>query len=324
MPETKTKGKNATLEEEVQATLKRLEAKDQGLKQFLKKAYGYAVFPSVGKAALVVGGAYGKGLVFERGKMVGYATMSQLTLGVQLGGDTFSEVLAFESKESLDRFKKGRTAFAANASAVLVKAAAGGTADFEKGVAALAYTRGGMMLEMAIGGQKFKFKPAGEGEGEEDEQGGGKQQGRGKGKSARSQGEESEEEGEQDEESEEGDEDQQSGLLGRALGGVREAASKTTDFVKQHPVIATVVGTGLVASAVVYVVRSIRAASEGQEESEGEDEGQEEGDEEAQAEDQAESQDEGEEQEQDDQDDAEDSQNGHDSPRMMRRGKSRV
>jgi hypothetical protein len=320
MPETKTKGKNATFEEEVQATIKRLEAKDPGLKQFLKKAYGYAVFPSVGKAALVVGGAYGKGLVFERGKMIGYATMGQFTLGVQLGGDTFSEVLVFESKESLDRFKKGRTAFAANASAVLVKAAAGGTADFEKGVAALAYTRGGMMLEMAIGGQKFKFKPAGEEEGEE---GGGKEQAGRKGQSARSQGEESE--GEEDQEGEEGDEDQQSGFLGRALGGVRGAASKTTDLVKGHPVIATVVGTGLVATAVIYVVRSIRAASEGQE-SQGEDEGQEEGDEEGQAEDQAESQDEGEEQEQDDaeQDDAEDSQNGHNSPRMMRRGKSRV
>ena len=323
MPETKSKGKNATLEEEVQATLKRLEAKDQGLKQFLKKSYGYAVFPSVGKAALVVGGAYGKGLVFERGKMIGYATMSQLTLGVQLGGDTFTEVLAFESKESLDRFKKGRTAFAANASAVLVKAAAGGTADFEKGVAALAYTRGGMMLEMAIGGQKFKFKPAGEEEeGDEDQ---GKQQAGGKGQSAKgSQGEESEED-EQDQEGEEGEEggeDQQSGVFGRALGGVRNAASKTTDFVKEHPIIATVVGTGVAAYAVVYVVRSIRAASASQE-SEGEDEGQEEGDEEGEAQDQAESQDEGEEQD-DDQDDAEDSQNGHQSPRMMRRGKSRV
>src|SRR5688572_22644760 len=112
MPETKTSGKtNATLEEEVQATLKRLEAKDPGLKQFLKKAYGYAVFPSVGKAALVVGGAYGRGLVFERGKMIGHATISQLTLGVQLGGDTFTEILVFESREALDRFKKGRMAF---------------------------------------------------------------------------------------------------------------------------------------------------------------------------------------------------------------------
>src|SRR5688500_4629562 len=101
MPETKTTGKsNATLVGEVQATLKRHEAKDPGLKQFLKKAYGYAVFPSVGKAALVVGGAYGRGLVYERGKLIGYATIGQLTLGVQLGGDTFTEVLVFESRES--------------------------------------------------------------------------------------------------------------------------------------------------------------------------------------------------------------------------------
>jgi len=321
MPETKTKGKSsATLEEEVQATLKRLEAKDPGLKQLLKKAYGYAVFPSVGKAALVVGGAYGRGLVYERGKMVGHAAIGQFTLGVQLGGDTFTEILVFESRESLDRFKKGRTAFAANASAVLVKAAAGGTADFEKGVAALAYTRGGMMLEAAIGGQKFKFKPAGE----EEEGGQGSDNAGSKGKSAKgSQGEQSEEGDDQDQEGDEGEEDQQSGFLGRALGGVREAASKTSDLVKEHPVIATVVGTGLVASVAFYLVRSMRAGQD----SEGEDEGQEEGDEEGQAEDQAESQDEGEEEEQQDdqeQDDAEDSQNGHDSPRMMRRGRSRV
>src|SRR5215216_172327 len=87
MPQTKTIGKsNATLQEEVQATLKRLEAKDPGLKQLLKKAYGFAVFPSVGKAALVVGGAYGRGLVYERGKMVGHATIGQFTLGVPLVG----------------------------------------------------------------------------------------------------------------------------------------------------------------------------------------------------------------------------------------------
>src|SRR3954471_7506434 len=149
-------GKNP-IEKDVAATLKRLEAKDPGLKNLLKKGYGYAVCPSVGKAAVVIGGAYGRGAVYEQGKLVGFATIGQTTIGVQIGGDTFSEVVVFESKESLDRFKKGRMAFAANASAVLVKAGAAGTANFEKGVAVFAYASGGMLLEAAIGGQKFKF-----------------------------------------------------------------------------------------------------------------------------------------------------------------------
>src|SRR5581483_3072736 len=148
-----------TLHEDVQATLERLEEKDRGLRQFLKKAYGYAVFPSVGKAALVVGGSYGRGEVFERGKFIGFATLAQTTIGVQIGGETYSEVIAFESREALERFKKGKLAFAANASAVLVKAGAAATADFEKGVADFAYAEGGMLLELSIGGQKFKFKP---------------------------------------------------------------------------------------------------------------------------------------------------------------------
>src|SRR5688500_6018289 len=103
-----------TLHDEVTATLKRLQAKDPGLKRMLKNAHGYAVFPSVGKASAVIGGAYGRGEAYEKGELIGYATLSQLTLGVQLGGDTFSEILIFEGKEALDRFKRGKTAFAAN------------------------------------------------------------------------------------------------------------------------------------------------------------------------------------------------------------------
>ena len=155
-----------TLNSEVQAVLKRLQEEDPGLKDWLEKAHAYAVFPSVGKAAAVIGGAFGKGEVFERGSLVGYAGLAQLTLGVQLGGDTFSEVIAFENKQALDRFKQGRWAFAANASAVLVKAGAAASANYESGAAVFVYSEGGMMLEAAIGAQKFFFRPAVLGRGE--------------------------------------------------------------------------------------------------------------------------------------------------------------
>lgn len=105
IPDTKTK---TTLYQDVEATLKRLEAKDKGLGQLINKAHGHAVFPSVGKPSLMIGGSYGRGLVFEKGKFIGYATITQLTLGVQIGGDTFSEVLILESRQALDRFKLRR------------------------------------------------------------------------------------------------------------------------------------------------------------------------------------------------------------------------
>ena len=153
------------LNSEVQAVLKRLQEEDPGLKEVLEKAHAYAVFPSVGQAAAVIGGAFGKGEVFERGSLVGYAGVGQLTLGVQLGGQTYSEVIAFENKQALDRFKQGKWAFAANAAAVLVKAGAAAASNYEKGAKVFVYSDGGMMLEAAIGAQKFFFRPAALGRG---------------------------------------------------------------------------------------------------------------------------------------------------------------
>lgn len=263
MPETKT-----TIRDDASATLKRLEAKDPGLKQQLKKAYGYAVFPSVGKAALVVGGSYGRGAVFEKGKFIGHATISQLTLGVQIGGDTFSEIVIFESKPALDRFKQGAMAFAASASAVLVKAGATGAADFPKGVKALAYSRGGMLLEAAIGAQKFKFKPAGEEEEQEDGQEDARGKGKGKSESTgrKQQGKASASgyEGEDEESEEEGDESSSSGLIGRAGGMLR-----------RHPIAATLAGVGLAGVAMLVLRRLRSAGAESEEDSEGQDDSQE-------------------------------------------------
>ena len=148
------------LHPEVQAALKRMYAADAGLKNFLHAAHAYVVFPSIGRAAAVVGGAYGRGEVFKGEELVGYAAIGQLTLGVQLGGETLTQVIAFESKQVFDRFKQGKLAFAANASVALVKAGAAATARYENGAAVFVHSEGGMMLELAIGAQKFVFKPA--------------------------------------------------------------------------------------------------------------------------------------------------------------------
>jgi lipid-binding SYLF domain-containing protein len=148
------------LHRESQAAIKRIDAIDPGFQEMLERAHAYAVFPDVGKAAAVFGGAFGKGEVFKDNQLVGYAAVAQLTIGVQLGGQTFTQVIAFESKEAFERFKQGKTAFAASASAVLVKAGAAASADYQKGAKVFVYSDGGMMLEAAIGGQRFLFRPA--------------------------------------------------------------------------------------------------------------------------------------------------------------------
>lgn len=218
--------------EDVQGTLQRLKEEDPGLGRLLKSAYGFAVFPSVGKAAAVIGGAFGRGEVFERGKRIGHATLSQLTIGVQLGGETFAEIIVFENQQTLDRLKQGKFAFAASASAALVRAGAAASAGFEKGARAFVYSDGGLMLEAAIGGQKFRFKPAAEDESDEDQT--------------------------RDESAQE-PEDQ--GIAKRALTGIREAASSATDLIKRHPVAAGVVGAGVLAGVTVFAVRAMRNAS---------------------------------------------------------------
>src|SRR5690348_12592515 len=125
-----------SIEQEAVSTLRMLEKKDPGLKRLLNKAYGYAVFPSVGKASLVVGGSYGKGAVFAKGKFIGYATIGQTTIGVQIGGDTFTEVIVFKDRKDFDNMKRGKLAFAADASAVLVKAGAAAARGFGNGTRA--------------------------------------------------------------------------------------------------------------------------------------------------------------------------------------------
>jgi|GEM_PF-875715 len=174
----------STIHADAAATLTRLMAKHSELKQELGQAWGFAVFPYVGRASAVLGGAYGQGEVFEQGKSIGFATLSQMTVGVQIGGQTFSELVIFPKEESLKEFRTGKVAFTANASAVIVKAAASGTTNFD-GVTAHAYSRGGMLLELSLGGQKFMFIPpakpfdgaqAKQGEGEPDEQRGDSQE----------------------------------------------------------------------------------------------------------------------------------------------------
>jgi lipid-binding SYLF domain-containing protein len=139
--------------------LRKMEASDPSLGSFLQGSAGYVVFPHVGKGGYVVGGSYGRGVVYRAGGTIGYADITQATVGFQFGGESYMEVLAFETSEDLDRFTAGRLTFAANLSAVILKTGAAASAQYTEGVAIFAKPIGGAMVEAAVGGQQFTYVP---------------------------------------------------------------------------------------------------------------------------------------------------------------------
>jgi lipid-binding SYLF domain-containing protein len=135
-----------------------MRTQDPALGALLQQGYGYALFPQVDKGGLGVGGAYGRGVVYERGQHIGYSDLTQGSVGIQAGGQTFSELLVFETKAALERFKTGQFGFAADASAVVLTSGVATEANFVDGVAAVVQPLSGVMVEAAIGGQKFTYQ----------------------------------------------------------------------------------------------------------------------------------------------------------------------
>ncbi|HEY3698693.1 MAG TPA: YSC84-related protein [Spongiibacteraceae bacterium] len=142
---------------------------------FFKNSYGYAIFPTIGKGAVGVGGAYGEGRVYKGGAYVGDVSMAQVSIGWQLGGQAFSELIFFENKAAFDKFTNGSFGFDAQASAVAIAVGAGAQAGtsgasanvadkqskaaYVDGVAVFSMQKGGLMYEAALGGQKFTYHP---------------------------------------------------------------------------------------------------------------------------------------------------------------------
>ena len=128
------------------------------LKPYFKEAAGFAVFPNIAKAGLGIGGARGNGEVFEDGKVIGSTTVTQLSFGFQLGGQAFSQIIFFQNMRDIDRFTHGNFEFGASASAALITEGANASVDYTNGVAVMTFSKGGLMYEASIGGQKFTFK----------------------------------------------------------------------------------------------------------------------------------------------------------------------
>ena len=132
---------------------------DSGIAKVFETAYGYAIFPSVGKGAIGIGGAHGNGYVYEQARLIGHTTLTQVTVGFQFGGQAYREVIFFKDKTALDDFTRGNFEFSAQATAVAIKAGASADLAYNGGVAIVTMAKGGLMYEASVGGQKFSYKP---------------------------------------------------------------------------------------------------------------------------------------------------------------------
>ncbi len=131
--------------------------KNDKLTPYFAESYGYVVFPSVGKGAIVLGAAHGRGIVYEQGDVIGEAKMTQVTIGLQWGGQAYSEVIFFDNAATLESFKNGDIEFSGQVSAVAITAGASADIAYEDGVAVYTVTKAGFMYEASLGGQKFKY-----------------------------------------------------------------------------------------------------------------------------------------------------------------------
>ncbi len=157
--EPETVEERSDLRREADQTLKEFRTADAEIARHMDKAYGMAVFPTVGKGGAIVGGAAGRGVVYEGDDAIGYCSLEQATVGLQLGGQSFSELILFENKAALDRFTKGEWAMAAQASAVAAASGTAANARYKDGVMVFVTGAEGLMAEAAIGGQRFKYEP---------------------------------------------------------------------------------------------------------------------------------------------------------------------
>lgn len=151
--------KDTKLQNEVKASLTEFAKSNPEVEAHLHTAYAFAFFPKITKGGLGIGGAGGKGLVFDNKTVVGESKLAQATFGLQAGGQQYMEIVLFEDQAAFNRFTAGKIKFSGQASAVALKDGASADIDYQDGVAIFTKTIGGLMAEASVGGQSFKYKP---------------------------------------------------------------------------------------------------------------------------------------------------------------------
>ena len=147
------------LDQETAGAIALFKKTDPAMEKLFASSAGYAIFPTVTKAAIGIGGARGEGQVFAKGKLIGLSTLTQGTIGFQLGAQEYAEVVFFEDKVTLDQFAEGRWALSAQATAVAAAEGASADANYQKGVMVFTVAKGGLMFEASVCGQRFTFTP---------------------------------------------------------------------------------------------------------------------------------------------------------------------
>lgn len=147
------------LHHDVLKAISTFKATDPAMQKFFDNSSGYAVFPGITKGAIGVGAAHGDGEVIQRGAVIGTTSVTQVTIGAQLGGQQYAEIIFFETKDALESFKGGHFTMAAQVSAVAAAEGASANARYSSGVAVFTVAKGGLMYEASVGGQKFTFHP---------------------------------------------------------------------------------------------------------------------------------------------------------------------
>lgn len=132
--------------------------KDEALAEFFDNSEGYVIFPSVGKGGFIVGGAYGRGVVFEDGMHVGNASLKQLDVGLQAGGKSYSEIIFFETEEALNKFKDDKFELSAEVSATIIDEGVAKKAKFKDNILVMIMPRKGLMVDASIGAQRFDYE----------------------------------------------------------------------------------------------------------------------------------------------------------------------
>jgi len=152
---------STTDESDAAAVIAKFKEKDPGLAKVFAQSAGYVVFPTVAKGGLGIGGARGKGYVYQHGRLIGRSTLTQVTVGLQAGGQAYSEVVFLKDDAALENFKRGHLKLDAQASAVALTERASADLAYRDGVAIVTMAEGGLMYEASVGGQKLSFHPIG-------------------------------------------------------------------------------------------------------------------------------------------------------------------
>lgn len=142
----------------VSSTVAAFKSKQAASKSLFAKAYGYAIYPTVTRGAVGIGGAYAEGGVYKGGKLVAKTSLTAVSIGLGLGGESYSEVIFFQNKAAFDRFAEGKMEFGARANAVFLQQGVSGEPPYVDGVLILAQTKAGLMADASVGGQKFTFE----------------------------------------------------------------------------------------------------------------------------------------------------------------------